>query len=133
MMEEASRQARCLSSGTIATLIKQPEYQVIDKVQAAFVAFTEAHPEHKRWQDAWEKFSAMGGVATVVRGRLTPEAYSRLPADQKAASFTAIAVKDGSDRAHWYFSSTVNPMWARQALQDEFGCECVIDIVCGNA
>lgn len=133
MMEKTSRQARSLSSGTIATLIKQPDYQTIDKVQAAFVAFTEVHPEHSTWQDAWERFSAMGGIATVVRGRLTPETYSRLGTDQKTPSFTAIAVKHGTEIAHWYFSSTVNPMWARQTLQDEFGCECVVDIVCGNA
>ena len=63
-MESTLHQARTLSSGTIASLIDENEYDIIDRVQYWFIRFVETamrdgdmHPLTP-WQAAWERFTS---------------------------------------------------------------------------
>lgn len=56
-MDKVTQDARALSSGTIAGLIDDTSYVVIDKVQAEFVAFCIDHEGgFENWIQAWNKF-----------------------------------------------------------------------------
>lgn len=58
MMHSLVEQARQLSSGTIASLINNPRYEVIDEVRIWFIEFCEENTvKFEKWQDAWESFS----------------------------------------------------------------------------
>jgi hypothetical protein len=59
-IEPAHVQARRLSSGTLAGLIGNNRYTVIDRIQAEFTAFAERAAEDGKpfpsWQVAWVSF-----------------------------------------------------------------------------
>lgn len=64
-LSDVSRQARALSSGTIASLTGLREYAGIDAAQAAFVAFVDrSGSAYATWQLAW---NAWDGKAQHAR------------------------------------------------------------------
>jgi len=59
------RDAMALSSGTIASLIGDPRYAVIDQVQERFVAFCQENVgRYTIWQEAWQAFEQSGVQAS---------------------------------------------------------------------
>lgn len=58
-MNQVTKDALGISSGTIASLIGDTRYSEIDKVQSAFVLFCNSHAgEFESWIKAWHAFAA---------------------------------------------------------------------------
>ena len=63
-MESTLHQARTLSSGTIASLIDENDYDILDRVHYWFIRFVQKavrdgdlHP-YATWQEAWERYTS---------------------------------------------------------------------------
>jgi len=56
------QEALALSSGTLATLTGYAEYEQLDAIQTAFVAFCGRHSGYDTWQAAWTAFQASRNV-----------------------------------------------------------------------
>ncbi len=55
------RELLLISSGTLATLTGENNYEKLDEIQAALIAFylrTKANTEYETWMDVWTTFSA---------------------------------------------------------------------------
>ena len=68
-MESTLHQARTISSGTIASLIDENEYDILDRVRYWFICFVEKAirdgdlDPFTPWQEAWERYTS--GVKIV--------------------------------------------------------------------
>jgi hypothetical protein len=60
--ENVTKQARCLSAGTLSYLCGSTLYSVVDKVRNDFVEYceeTEAY--YQSWQEAWVDYAKLKG------------------------------------------------------------------------
>jgi len=66
-METIHEQARRLSSGTIASITHQTRHDVIERVQASFVAFCDQFGDkYTCWQEAWSVYYQTGRMSQAI-------------------------------------------------------------------
>lgn len=72
-MNKVTQDARALSSGTIAGLIHECKYSIVDKVQAVFINFCEKHEgEFETWVQAWHEFDRTVDYRKAPAGQAFP-------------------------------------------------------------
>lgn len=53
-MIKLTESINCLSSGTIATLIKESNYSIVEEEKNKFYEFAKDLPQNITWQKAWK-------------------------------------------------------------------------------
>lgn len=63
--ETVTKQARCLSSGTLSYLCGSTLYSVVDQVRADFIDFCiECEAHFETWQQAWKAYAKVKGYGS---------------------------------------------------------------------